>query len=92
MKPFPFILMICGLLAVVFLLHWQALRQVFPERWARRLQRLSLAAVLFTALGLVLGPLVFREPAGLPGVLLQVAVVIFVTEVLLILLDRKSVV
>ena len=86
MKPFPFILMICGLLAVVFLLHWQALRQVFPERWARRLQRLSLAAVLFTALGLVLGPLVFREPAGLPRVLLQVAVVIFVTEVLLILL------
>ena len=86
MKPFFFVFVLCGLLAVVFLLHWQALRQVFPERWARRLQRLSLAAVLFTALGLVLGPFVFREPTGLPGVLLQVAVVIFVTEVLLILL------
>lgn len=49
MKPFSFLFVICALLAVVFLLHWLALRQVFPERWARRLQRLSLAAVLLTA-------------------------------------------
>ena len=86
MKPVSFIWVLCGLMVVVFLLHWLALRQVFPERWARRLQRLSLTVFLLTGLGIMLRSYVFRYFPVSPGVLLQAAVIVFVTEALFVLL------
>ena len=81
-----FLLMTCALLVVIFALHWKCLPLVFRTPVATVLRRASLAFLVLTILGLVLGPLVWQDLTGLPGVLLRIAAIGAVVQVLLVLL------
>lgn len=81
-----FLLMTCALLVVIFALHWECLPLVFRTPVATVLRRASLAFLVLTILGLVLGPLVWQDLTGLPGVLLRIVAIGAVVQVLLVLL------
>lgn len=81
-----FLFLVCALLGVIFALQWMCLPLVFGARAAYVLRRASLAFLVLTICGLILGPLVWQDLTGLPGILLQTAAIGTVVELLLVLL------
>ena len=86
-----FLILLLVLLAFVATVVLLALPHVFSGRGLRLLRRGVVAFDVLTAVGLVLGPIVFHEVMGVSAVLLRIASVGFVMQIFFALLTGLGV-